>query len=585
MNHLHISQRHRLTTPLGSISLFGIVAVILAGFVATSIFLQAISPAHAATLNVCPSGCAYNNIQAAVTAAAPHDTISIEAGIYTVTQILVSKPLTIIGAGEGQTIIDAGLTSGGYSQDGTIRIHTNRDGAVNLSGFTLRNFSRKNTTGNRYGIFVRSGATASFPTTQPVNLSNIEIQGTGVSDSATDYGIYFAGVASLPEPAASINHVEVSGTRGNGVLFEDWRNTITIQNSTLHEGPFGATSLFIGHGIPLDGPNLGKVTIDSNIFEGRGIAIAQTAPGRLNGGFSDIEITNNHISTINGTKNAISVQAPALAGVGQSIGRLHIEGNFIEGDGFSPTDVSHSTTGIRITGAMDMVSILDNELVGLAAAVRSASNASGSPTNVIMTQNRLAANDVGVENTSTAPISAPANWWGCSQDPHSSAPACAVVTESPGLVVIPTWVVRTAELPSPVRPGATYTIPVHLAMLSDGSAAHLSPSDNDIVSFTITVPADAPDGMMEVATDAIPLEMRTWFGESFTLNVEKAVEPPEPIEPVDKPAPEQQGAPIDSHDESAPLRAPGTRSVLPLAPNTGFQKQTTRQSIWSYFAR
>jgi len=122
-------------------------------------------------------------------------------------------------------------------------------------------------------------------------------------------------------------------------------------------------------------------------------------------------------------------------------------------------------------------------------------------------------------------------------------------------------------------------------MLSDGSAAHLSPSDNDIVSFTITVPADAPDGMMEVATDAIPLEMRTWFGESFTLNVEKAVEPPEPIEPVDKPAPEQQGAPIDSHDESAPLRAPGTRSVLPLAPNTGFQKQTTRQSIWSYFAR
>lgn len=386
--------------------------MVVAGFVAVVVLLQVISPARAAILDVCPSGCAYSDIQTAVDAAAAHDTISIEAGTYTVTQILISKPLTIVGAGKGQTIIDGGLTNGGYTQDGTIRIHTSRDGEINLSGFTLQNFSRKNATGGRFGIFVRSGATTPFPTTYPVSLSNIEVKGTGLSDSATDYGIYFAGIASLPEPAAALSQIEVSGTRGNGVLFEDWRNDITLQNSTLHEGPFGATSLFIGHGIPVNGPNLGKITIDNNIFIGRGVTIAQTAPGRLNGGFSDIEITNNHISAINGMKNAIAVQAPALAGVGQSVERLHIEGNLIEGDGFSPADISHNTTGIRIIGAMDAVSILGNEIVGLNAAVRSTSNASGSPTNVVITENRLAANDVGIENTSDAPISAPANWWG-----------------------------------------------------------------------------------------------------------------------------------------------------------------------------
>ncbi len=171
------------------------------------------------------------------------------------------------------------------------------------------------------------------------------------------------------------------------------------------------------------------------------------------------------------------------------------------------------------------------------------------------------------------------------------------MTENPGLVVIPTWVVRTAELPNPVRPGATYTIPVQLATLSDGSVARVPLSNNDIASFTITIPDDALDGVLEVATDEIPLDMRTWFGESFTLNVEKAVEPIEPTDPIDptesidQPNTEQ-GTLVDANnqDKDVPLLAPGTTTpVLPLAPNTGFQKQAASyrgfSSIWSYFSR
>lgn len=569
MSHLHISQPRRLHTPVGSISLARIVAVVLAGFVAMGLLLQAISPARAAMLDVCASGCMYSDIQTAVNAAAPHDTVDIKPGVYSVGQILISKPLTITGAGEGQTIIDGGLANGGFSSDGMIRVHTSRDGPISISNLTVQNYSRKSATSIRAGIMVRSNATAPFPTTYPVSLSNIEAIGTGATDSATDYGIYFAGIANLPEPTATLDNVQVSGSRGNGVLFEDWRNDITIQNSTLHEGPFGSTALFIGHGVPVNGPNPGKITISGNSFVGRGISLSQTAPGRLNGGFNEVEIVNNHITGINGTEVAINVQAPALAGAGQSVGSLRIEDNLIQGDGFSPADTSHNTTGIRLAGAIDTALISRNEILGVNTAIRSMDNASGSPTHVTVANNRLAANDTGIENLSGEEITAPANWWGCSQDPHNSTSACAVVAESPGLVVIPTWVVRTADLPATVVPGETYNIPVYFTTLSDGLPANLPPSSTTITSFPVTIPADAPDGLIEVATDAIPLDLREWFGESFTLTVQR--------EPVD-PAPP---TPTNPDPDPEPLpdvpRAPsGVAPVIPLAPNTGFQRQAAK---------
>ena len=68
--------------------------------------------AHAATLDVCLSGCSYSSISSAVTAAAAGDTITIGPGTYSVLQVVISKPLTIIGAGSGRDLRRVGGSAG-----------------------------------------------------------------------------------------------------------------------------------------------------------------------------------------------------------------------------------------------------------------------------------------------------------------------------------------------------------------------------------------------------------------------------------------------------------------------------------------
>ena len=71
--------------------------------VCTLLFFSVFSFTHkaeAATQDVCPSGCTYNTIQAAITAATAGDTITIGTGTYTVTtSMAVSKTLTFQGDG------------------------------------------------------------------------------------------------------------------------------------------------------------------------------------------------------------------------------------------------------------------------------------------------------------------------------------------------------------------------------------------------------------------------------------------------------------------------------------------------------
>jgi len=57
-------------------------------------------PAMAATLTVCPSGCGYASIQAAINAALAGDTIAIGTGTY-VENVVVDKPLTLRRATRG----------------------------------------------------------------------------------------------------------------------------------------------------------------------------------------------------------------------------------------------------------------------------------------------------------------------------------------------------------------------------------------------------------------------------------------------------------------------------------------------------
>src|SRR5207249_692195 len=88
------------------------------------------SAAHAATRDVCPSGCAYAHIQDAIAAATSGDTITIASGTYTET-LAISKSLTLAGAGAGMTIIDGNASGTVISVTASI--------SVSVSGLTIQN--------------------------------------------------------------------------------------------------------------------------------------------------------------------------------------------------------------------------------------------------------------------------------------------------------------------------------------------------------------------------------------------------------------------------------------------------------------
>lgn len=67
--------------------------------------------ASAATLTVCPSGCAFSQIAPALAAAGNGDTIAIGAGSYA-GGFTIAKNVRLVGAGAGVTTINGGGPGG-----------------------------------------------------------------------------------------------------------------------------------------------------------------------------------------------------------------------------------------------------------------------------------------------------------------------------------------------------------------------------------------------------------------------------------------------------------------------------------------
>jgi pectin methylesterase-like acyl-CoA thioesterase len=102
----------------------GAAAVLAAGLVA----LAGAGQASAATLTVCPSGCTFSTIQAAIDAAGSGDKIKIAAGSYSENLITGGKDLSLAGAGARKTTI-AGAGSG--------TVVTIGSGSVEIRGVTI----------------------------------------------------------------------------------------------------------------------------------------------------------------------------------------------------------------------------------------------------------------------------------------------------------------------------------------------------------------------------------------------------------------------------------------------------------------
>jgi hypothetical protein len=146
-------------------------------------------PAESGGATVCPSGCDYTTIQAAVTNVAEGSTILVAAGVYT-ESVLITQSLTLEGASAMSTTITAN-TLPQYTSVMTI----SEGITVTLKGFQI------------------SGGTGSL-----------------VGDTGYGGGIYNLGVTNLVDSTIIDNDIESAFAKGGGIYNQ---GSMSLENVLL----------------------------------------------------------------------------------------------------------------------------------------------------------------------------------------------------------------------------------------------------------------------------------------------------------------------------------------------------------------
>jgi hypothetical protein len=189
--------------------------------------------ASAATLNVCPNGCAYTQLGPALAAAKDGDTIEIAPGTYA-GGVTINVSVKLVGAGPSSTTISGGgpvLTIGtfGASSEPTVSI----DG-LTITGGVTRSSPESTPFVGQEGVFAAGGGieippNADFSGGATVTITNSVITGNRVAP--TDTVPFGPPCPSGPCPFA--------GAFGGGI--DSW-GTLTVANSTISNNRVGSAS-------------------------------------------------------------------------------------------------------------------------------------------------------------------------------------------------------------------------------------------------------------------------------------------------------------------------------------------------------
>ena len=367
------------------------------------------------------SGC-YSTIQAAVAAAKPSDTILVAPGTYD-EDVMISHPVTLIGASPSTTIINASGLSNGIYVDG-------RDNpglsAVVVSGFTVENAGHE-------GILV-TNATAIVVQNNIVMDNDKDLQ-AGPPPSCTDLPSFEVPGENMDCGEGihllAVNHSSVAGNtvqnNAGGILLSDETgptfdnlvasNTvkdniadcgITLASHHVHTGIYDNTiadNLSTGNGLNGKGAGVGLfcpfpyTRVSGNVVSGNrlisnggpGVALHSHAPYQ---DLNDNVITANQISG-NGADNPGAPSANETAGI--------------------------NVYGVsNITGTVISHNVISNEEADIVVNTNARVDAN---LNDLLGGNNGA---YGVFNNGSGSVDARRNWWGCTSGPNTGD--CSSVT-------------------------------------------------------------------------------------------------------------------------------------------------------------
>jgi parallel beta-helix repeat protein len=405
-------------------------------------------PVFGANQCVNPGGAAgcQSSINAAIAAAAPNDTITVARGTYA-ENVIVNKPLALLGESAGQTTINAVGLSNGINIDGLGNAGLSH---VVVSGFTVAN-------ANFQGILV-------------TNASNVTITDNHVTGNDRSLLPFNPGGPICPGiPAvfqagegfdcgegihlSAVTHSIVSNNlvdhNAGGILVSDDtgpNHDNFITGNTVQDNPFDCGITLASHhfGLSPQDPTLGvyHITVSGNTSarnglatgEGAGVGIFTGPPGAQNWG--NVVVGNILIG------NGLPGVALHSHTVFQKLTDHLIAGNTISGNGPDsdpgttvPTgiDVFSNTLGgaAPITGVVITGNTFKGE--GIDVAVKT-------PGDVEVHLNNFFG-DIGIDNLGTGTVNATMNWWKCSGGPGSHG--CA--TFSGSSVQVAPWLTQPSH--------------------------------------------------------------------------------------------------------------------------------------------
>lgn len=398
-------------------------------------------PPPSTTLCVNPGGTGgcYATIQLAVNAAAANDLINVAAGTYT-EDVTIGKPLSLMGAGAGQSFIDATNLANGILLDGL-----NNPGLqdVTVSGFTVENAMYE-------GILLLNTTGVQVLNNAIVNNDQVVVSTPGAScagqpdyetDESYDCG---GGLHLLGAVGSNVSGNTVSGN-ADGVVITDetqaaQQNTIT--NNTVTANPLVCGIVLASH------PPVGSLppgyathygvnnnTISSNTSTNNGAQKGGAGIGLFSDGNGPGVVTNNTVTGNTLTGNSLpgvaihSHKGPANGHPADNMSGNSIVSNTISGNGHDTGDAATAGTaginissgdgGSPITGITVTMNTINDEDVDIGV---------NTGVEVDINQNNLLGGKIGVANDCTLDkasctgvnINATEDYWGCSTGPGTS---------------------------------------------------------------------------------------------------------------------------------------------------------------------
>jgi parallel beta-helix repeat protein len=384
------------------------------------------------------SGC-YATIQLAVNAAAANQVINVAAGTYT-EDVTIGKPLSLMGAGAGQSFIDATSLPNGILLDGL-----NNPGLqdVTVSGFTVENALYE-------GVLLLNTTAVKVLNNDIVNNDQQGPSTSGSScagqpdyetDESYDCG---GGLHLLGAVSSNVLGNTVSGNADGIVITDETRaaQQNTVINNIVNANPLVCGIVLASHPPVGSQPpdyathyGVNNNTISTNTSTNNGAVKGGAGIGLFSDGNGPGIVTNNTVAGNTLTGNSLpgvaihSHKGPALGHPADNMSGNSIVNNTISGNGADVADAETSgTAGINISSGDGGSGIVGTVVTGNTISGEDVDIGVNTGVEIDIHQNNLLGGMIGIANDCTldgasctgSNINATQNYWGCSTGPGTS---------------------------------------------------------------------------------------------------------------------------------------------------------------------